>query len=121
MRISDWSSDVCSSDLLAATPGLTMLRSLFHEDTLRVFDAQPVNLACRCSRDGLGAMLLSLGEEEDEDHLKEHSRFDGTCAFFGRECIIIDDKERTTRQRVHQGKCDYENVKIKVHRITKNK
>src|SRR3546814_2599843 len=24
MRISDWSSDVCSSDLLAASPGLTL-------------------------------------------------------------------------------------------------
>src|SRR3546814_20686661 len=49
---------------LAATPGLTMMRRLFHEDTLRVFDAQPVNLPFRCSRDGLGAMLLSLGEDE---------------------------------------------------------
>src|SRR3546814_15582931 len=90
MRISDWSSDVCSSDLLAATPGLTMLRRLFHEDTLRVFDAQPVNLACRCSRDGIGAMLLSLGEEEVEDHLKEHGRFDVTRSEerrVGKECV----------------------------------
>lgn len=79
---------------LAATPGLTMLRRLFHEDTLRVFDAQPVNLACRCSRDGIGAMLLSLGEEEVEDHLKEHGRFDVTCEFCGHQYSFSDEQAR---------------------------
>jgi molecular chaperone Hsp33 len=70
---------------LAATPGLTMLRRLFHDDTLRVFDAQPVQLACRCSRDGIAAMLLSLGEAEVEEHLQAHHKFDVTCEFCGRE------------------------------------
>lgn len=70
---------------LAATPALTLLRRLFHEDTVRVFDAQPVQLACRCSREGIGAMLLSLGEAEVQDHLREHGRFDVTCEFCGRE------------------------------------
>ncbi len=68
---------------LVATPGLTMLRHLFHEETLRVFDAQPVHLACRCSREGIGAMLRSLGEAEVEDHLQSHGRFDVSCEFCG--------------------------------------
>ncbi|MGH8444844.1 MAG: Hsp33 family molecular chaperone HslO, partial [Solimonas sp.] len=72
-------------DELAATPGLTLLRRLFHEDTVRVFDPQPVDLSCRCSRDGIGAMLLSLGEDEIADHLKTHGRFDVTCEFCGRQ------------------------------------
>jgi len=70
---------------LAATPALTVLRRLFHAEDLRVFDAVPVQLACRCSREGIGAMLLSLGEAEIDDHLKTHERFDVTCEFCGRE------------------------------------
>lgn len=70
---------------LAETPGLTILRRLFHEDDVRVFDPQPVQLACRCSREGIGAMLRSLGEAEVEDHLQEHGKFDVTCEFCGRE------------------------------------
>ncbi|NGY06734.1 Hsp33 family molecular chaperone HslO [Solimonas terrae] len=70
---------------LAETPGLTILRRLFHEDDVRVFDPQPVHLACRCSREGIGAMLRSLGEAEVEDHLQEHGKFDVTCEFCGRE------------------------------------
>jgi molecular chaperone Hsp33 len=74
-----------AEDELAGTPGLTLLRRLFNEDTVRVFDPQPVRLACRCSRDGIGAMLLSLGADEIADHLKTHGRFDVTCEFCGRE------------------------------------
>lgn len=77
---------------LAATPGLTVLRRLFHAEDLRVFDAQPVQLACRCSREGIGAMLLSLGEAEVDEHLKEQGRFDVTCEFCGREYQFLPDE-----------------------------
>jgi len=73
---------------LAKTPGLTLLRRLFNEDTVRVFDPQPVRLACRCSREGIGAMLLSLGEAEIASHLREHGHFDVTCEFCGREYVF---------------------------------
>jgi molecular chaperone Hsp33 len=70
---------------LAQTSALTLLRRLFHEDDVRVFDPLPVHLNCRCSRDGIGAMLRSLGEAEIEAHLQEHGKFDVTCEFCGRE------------------------------------
>lgn len=76
---------------LAATPGLTLMRRLFHAEDLRVFDAQPVQLSCRCSREGIGAMLLSLGEAEIEEHLQEHGRFDVTCEFCGRQYEFLPD------------------------------
>ncbi|NKF23856.1 Hsp33 family molecular chaperone HslO [Solimonas marina] len=79
---------------LAETPGLTLLRRLFHEDDVRVFDPQPVQLACRCSRDGIGAMLRSLGEAEIEEHLQEHGKFDVTCEFCGREYSFSADDAR---------------------------
>jgi molecular chaperone Hsp33 len=70
---------------LARTDALTVLRRLFHAETLRLFEAQPVTLNCRCSRDSIAAMLLSLGEAELAEHLREHGRFDVTCEFCGRE------------------------------------
>lgn len=73
---------------LASTPALTVLHRLFHAEALQVFDAQPVQLACRCSREGIATMLLSLGEAEIEDHLKTHERFDVTCEFCGREYVF---------------------------------
>ena len=82
--------DTLGEEELAKTPGLTILRRLFNEDAVRVFDPQPVRLACRCSRDGIGAMLLSLGDDEIADHLKTHGRFDVTCEFCGREYVFSD-------------------------------
>ena len=79
---------------LAQTPALTVLRRLFHEETLRVFDPQGVQLSCRCSRDGIGAMLLSVGESEVEDHLREHDGFEVTCEFCGREYRFSADQAR---------------------------
>ncbi|SFF47123.1 molecular chaperone Hsp33 [Fontimonas thermophila] len=69
---------------LAQTDAPTLLRRLFHAETLRLFEPRPVALACRCSRQGIAAMLLSLGETEIDTHLAEHGRFEVTCEFCGR-------------------------------------
>lgn len=70
---------------LAQTDARTMLRRLFHEEDLRLFDPRPIELSCRCSRDSIGSMLLSLGAEELHDHLREFGQVDVTCEFCGRE------------------------------------
>src|SRR3546814_13099252 len=41
MRISDWSSDVCSSDLLGLTPGLTLADARARVPELGAFDDDP--------------------------------------------------------------------------------
>ena len=79
---------------LAQTDALTILRRLFHAETLRLFDPQPVNLSCRCNRDSISAMLLSLGESELEEHLREHGRVDVTCEFCGRAYPFTGDDVR---------------------------
>lgn len=70
---------------LAEVDAHTMLRRLFHAEDLRVLEPRAVSLTCRCSRGGISAMLLSLGENELRDHLAEHHRIDVTCEFCGRE------------------------------------
>ena len=68
---------------LAEHGAMTLLHRLFHAEDLRVFDAQALALSCHCSRQSIGIMLLSLGDDELEDHLKTHGRFDVTCEFCG--------------------------------------
>lgn len=53
-----------SAQELRDTPSLTLLYRLFHEDGVRVLDSRPMRFACNCSRARVGAMLVSLGQEE---------------------------------------------------------
>lgn len=69
---------------LGAVEGRVLLHRLFHAETLRLFAPRAVALHCRCSREGIAAMLLSLGEDELHDHLREHASVDVTCEFCGR-------------------------------------
>src|SRR5690606_40239789 len=66
----DWSSDVCSSDL-----------RLFHEDDLRLFDAEPVEFWCTCSEERTMDMLKTLGREELEQLLEEQGAIEVDCQF----------------------------------------
>ncbi len=70
---------------LASTDAMTVLHRLFHGEELRVFETRQVELTCRCSRPSIAVMLLSLGEEELQDHLRTHAQFEVTCEFCGRE------------------------------------
>lgn len=79
---------------LAQTDAATILRRLFHAETMRLFEPQPVTLSCRCNRGSIGAMLLSLGEAELEEHLQEHGRVDVTCEFCGRAYPFSGDDVR---------------------------
>lgn len=79
---------------LARTDAATVLRRLFHAETLRLFEPQAVTLSCRCNRDSISAMLLSLGEDELEEHLQEHGRVDVTCEFCGRDYPFTGDDVR---------------------------
>ena len=61
-----------------------ILRRLFHEDDLRLFDAAPVYFRCRCSRERVGNMLHALGEEETRGVLAERGEVEVRCDFCNR-------------------------------------
>jgi molecular chaperone Hsp33 len=61
-----------------------ILRRLFHEDDLRLFDAAPVYFRCRCSRERVGNMLHALGEEETRAVLAERGEVEVRCDFCNR-------------------------------------
>jgi molecular chaperone Hsp33 len=56
--------DTLGPDELRRTPAPELLYRLFHEEGVRLLASQPLEFGCSCSRERVGAMLLSLGREE---------------------------------------------------------
>jgi molecular chaperone Hsp33 len=58
-----------------------LLRKLFGNRDLRLFDGEPVHFACRCSRERVSAMLQGIGKGEVESILAEQGAVTVTCEF----------------------------------------
>lgn len=74
-------------DELLTLADTTLLRRLFHEEAVRVFDARPITVACRCMQGRISQMLLGLGREEVEQILAEQGRVEVECGFCGRVAV----------------------------------
>lgn len=61
-----------------------ILRRLFNEDDLRLFDSTPVFFKCRCSRERVSGMLQSLGLDEVQSVLAEQGKVEVHCDFCNR-------------------------------------
>ena len=58
-----------------------LLFRLFHERGVKVFSPQPVHDACRCSRDGIEAMLRNFSPDERRDMIGDDGKIGVTCEF----------------------------------------
>ncbi len=58
-----------------------ILRRLFAEDDVRLFESAPVFFRCRCSRDRVTGMLRSLGADEVRSILAERGNVEVRCDF----------------------------------------
>ena len=61
-----------------------ILRRLFAEDDVRLFQSSPVYFRCRCSRERVIGMLRSLGGEEIRSILAERGEIEVRCDFCNR-------------------------------------
>lgn len=68
-------------DELLQLPTAELLHRLYHEEDVRLFEAQPVSFHCGCSREKVGAMLKMLGREEIDSILAEQGRVEIHCEF----------------------------------------
>lgn len=66
---------------LLGLPGGDIIRRLFHEEDVRVFDPLPVVFRCSCSYERVAAMLRMLGREEVQAALDEQGKIDVQCEF----------------------------------------
>jgi len=68
---------------LLSTDIETLMRRLFWEETIRVFDPAHPEFYCSCSREKVGKMLKMLGQEEIEDALASEEKLGISCEFCG--------------------------------------
>jgi molecular chaperone Hsp33 len=62
-------------------PGADILRLLFHQEDLRVFESIAVRFACRCSRERVGGVIRMIGAEDARALLTERGEISVTCEF----------------------------------------
>lgn len=62
-----------------------VVRRLFSQETLELYTPLSPRFACRCSRDRIGRMLISLGREEADSILAELGEVAVTCDFCNRQ------------------------------------
>lgn len=79
-RALNLAATLSSAELLKLAPR-EILRRLFHEEDLRVFDPRPVAFRCSCSRERVGNMLRMLGLSEVHSILAEQGKVDVNCEF----------------------------------------
>ena len=79
---------------LSQLPAPAMLRRLFPQDDVRLFEGRPLRFACSCSPQRVEGMLLGLGREEVESVLAERGRMEVTCEFCGRMYLFTPEECR---------------------------
>ncbi len=82
-RIEHLASTITDAELLSLS-AQEVLRRLFHEEDLRMFESQRVSFQCGCSRQKLEGALLSMGREEVDLVIKETGKVEADCEFCNR-------------------------------------
>lgn len=81
-----------SAELLALPPA-ELVRRLFHEEAPELLGEQPLRFACSCSRERVGAMLVSLGADEaDAAVAAGGGQAQVRCEFCGQDYRFDDDQ-----------------------------
>jgi molecular chaperone Hsp33 len=74
-------AETLKAEELLLLPALTLIQRLYHEEDIRLFDAQRVSFNCSCSRENVGRMLQMLGREEVDSILAEQEQIEVHCEF----------------------------------------
>jgi molecular chaperone Hsp33 len=82
-RVRILAGTVDASELLGLAP-MDIVRRLFHEEDVRLFEPQPLAFRCSCSKARVESMLAMLGPEEVESVLAERGHVEVTCEFCNR-------------------------------------
>jgi molecular chaperone Hsp33 len=104
-------ADTVTPGELSGLDDRELLRRLFAEDDVRMFQAAPVFFRCRCSRERVGNMLRALGRDEVDSVLAEFGQVEVRCEFCSRayrfdavDCAVLftgDAQSGTGRSGVH--------------------
>jgi len=79
-RILHLASTVTRDELLGLVAE-ELIHRLFHEEDVRVFEAEGIHFFCSCSRERVAGMLRGLGRTELEDILQEQGKINVNCEY----------------------------------------
>jgi len=74
-------ADTLSAQELKLAELENVLYRLFHQEEIRLFDSNPLEFYCSCSRERTGAMLLTLVKPEVLEVLEQEGDVSVTCEF----------------------------------------
>ena len=74
-------ADTLKPEELLYEPAQTLIHRLYHEEDIRLFDAQPVAFSCSCSFHNVAQMLKILGRDEVRSILAERDIVEVHCEF----------------------------------------
>ncbi|MBS3804304.1 MAG: Hsp33 family molecular chaperone HslO [Oleiphilaceae bacterium] len=86
-------------DELLGLESETVLYRLFNEETVRMFDADPVAFRCSCSRERTLSALQAIGQDECYSIIEERGAIDMDCQF----CHAKYQFDRTEIDRLFHG------------------
>ncbi|MFM7505709.1 MAG: Hsp33 family molecular chaperone HslO [Rubrivivax sp.] len=81
-RIALLAATLTREELIGLDPQ-TVLRRLFWEETVRLFEPLKPRFACTCSRGRVAGMLVGLGREESDSLIAERGLVEVGCEFCG--------------------------------------
>lgn len=89
-----WNRDVrlgetITDQELLRLPVRELLHRLFHEEDVRLFDAEPLSFRCSCSRQRIETVLRGLGYQEVRDIIDEQGEVKVNCEFCN-QCFSFD-------------------------------
>lgn len=76
--------DTLTHSELVSLPAEQLLYRLFHEERVRLFEAESVAFRCACSRERIEGVILSFGQTQAEAMLNEHGGLEVACEFCNR-------------------------------------
>ncbi|MBI5918606.1 MAG: Hsp33 family molecular chaperone HslO [Nitrosomonadales bacterium] len=96
-------ADTLKVEELLKMPAPYLLHRLYHEEDIRLFDAQPAAFACSCSRDNVARMLKMLGRDEVEAVLEEQGSIEIHCEFCNQRYVFeVEDVEQVFTEETMQ-------------------
>ncbi len=78
-------TETLTSEELLQCDSITLLRRLYSEEEVRVFEKTLVQFRCKCSVQRSENAILVLGQEEAEEELKDKQKLVVTCEFCHKE------------------------------------
>lgn len=74
-------ADTLTPQELLELPAQEVIKRLYHEDDIRLFEAQQIAFRCTCSRESVANMFRMLGREEVDSILQEQGLLEVHCEF----------------------------------------